>query len=62
MPPKAKPDDPEQSRRFLMLAQEHGADGTDASLRRAVEKISHAPRAAETSKPAKKKAPKRPRN
>ncbi len=39
MPPKNKQDDPEQSRRFIEMAQEHGADGSTEALDRAVKKL-----------------------
>ncbi len=34
-----KPDDPEQSKRFLETAEEVGADADDAALERAFKKI-----------------------
>lgn len=40
MPRKpTKPDDPEQSKRFIATAEEVGADGDDAALERAFKKI-----------------------
>ncbi|HEY3915477.1 MAG TPA: hypothetical protein VGN61_13395 [Verrucomicrobiae bacterium] len=40
MPRKpTKPDDPEQSKRFMETAEEVGADGDDAALERAFKKI-----------------------
>jgi len=40
MPRKpTKPDDPEQSKRFLETAEEVGADADDAALERALKKI-----------------------
>ena len=48
MPRKPKPDDPEQSKRFLQTAEEVGADTDDKALERAFKKI--------TENPPKKKA------
>lgn len=40
MPRKpTKPDDPEQSKRFMEIAEEVGADTDDAALERALKKI-----------------------
>jgi len=40
MPRKpTKPDDPEQSKRFIETAEEVGADGDDKALERAFKKI-----------------------
>lgn len=36
---KPKQDDPAQSKRFIEMAQEHGADGSPAALDRAVKKL-----------------------
>jgi hypothetical protein len=48
MPRKpSKPDDPEQSKRFIETAEEVGADDEEA-LQRAFKKISSAPKKPET--------------
>jgi hypothetical protein len=41
MPPKSdrKPDDPEQSKRFIETAEEVGADTDDEALERALKKV-----------------------
>jgi hypothetical protein len=46
MPRKAapKPDDPEQSKRFLQTAEEVGADRDEGALKRAFEKIGGLPK------------------
>jgi hypothetical protein len=46
MPRKAapKPDDPEQSKRFLQTAEEVGADTDDKALERAFKKIVPTPK------------------
>jgi hypothetical protein len=44
MPRKpTKPDDPEQSKRFMEIAEEVGADTDDAALERAFKKVISAP-------------------
>jgi hypothetical protein len=42
--PKTKPDDPEQSKRFIETAEEVGADADDAALERALKKIAQVPK------------------
>ncbi len=51
MPRKAspKPDDPEQSKRFLQIAEEVGADTDDKALERAFKKITENPPKKKTS-------------
>ncbi len=45
MPRKpTKPDDPEQSKRFIETAEEVGADTDDAALERAFKKIISSPK------------------
>jgi hypothetical protein len=39
MAPKNKPDDPEQSKRFIDAAKEAGADETEAGADRAFKKV-----------------------
>ena len=53
--PHPKPDDPAQSKRFLELAKEIGADGTKDDLEKAVRVL--APQKVErtTAKPVKKR-------
>jgi hypothetical protein len=41
--PAPKPDDPEQSKRFIETAEEVGADTDDAALERALKKSSVSP-------------------
>lgn len=49
MPRKpTKPDDAEQSKRFIATAEEVGADGDDGALERAFKKIISAPKKPET--------------
>lgn len=50
-----RPDDPEQSRRFIELAQEHEAEGTDAALAHAVKKLARLPREPKTKAVVKKR-------
>jgi hypothetical protein len=47
--PTPPPDDPEQSKRFIELAREVGADGTKEEFDRALKKVAKA----RTSKPPK---------
>jgi len=42
--PVPKPDDPEQSKRFIDTAEEVGADADDQALERAFKKIAPAPK------------------
>lgn len=37
--PKPKPDDPEQSKRFIKAAREHGTDETGKAFERVFEKV-----------------------
>lgn len=48
--PKPKPNDPEQSRRFIVAAKQAGVDETGEVFERAVEKITRRP---QVTKPAK---------
>jgi len=41
--PAPKPDDPTQSKRFMEIAEEVGADTDDAALERAFKKITRQP-------------------
>jgi hypothetical protein len=50
--PRPKPDDPTQSRRFIELAHELGAEDDSRSFERAFRKVATAPR---TPRPTKKK-------
>jgi hypothetical protein len=50
--PRPKPDDPEQSRRFIELGRELGAEDDSRSFARAFRKVATAPR---TPRPSKKK-------
>jgi hypothetical protein len=42
--PKPKPDDAEQSKRFLEIAEEIGADADDEALERAFKKFASPPK------------------
>jgi hypothetical protein len=55
MPRKAapKPDDPEQSKRFLQTAEEVGADTDDKALERALSKIGGIKRPSRPNPPPK---------
>jgi hypothetical protein len=50
-----KPDDPEQSRRFLKMAEELGADSTTAQFDRAFRKVATAKRQPTTKAKRKKR-------
>ena len=52
--PMHKPDDPEQSKRFIEMAQELEADGDEQALARALRKVAAAKRQP-TTKPKRKK-------
>ena len=49
--PERKPDDPEQSKRFIETAEEVGADTDDAALERAFKKIAPQKRDASQKRP-----------
>jgi hypothetical protein len=58
--PNQKYDDPEQSARFIALAQELDAHGSEASFKRKIQAIAHAPKTTrEPLQPRKRKKPRR---
>lgn len=57
--PLPKPDDPAQSKRFLEMATEFGAEGKPEDFERAFRKVATAPRAASRPETARKTRAKR---